>query len=108
MSRTPAQDDYAERMVTIRNPHGLHMRPAMEFVDQANCYKSEITIHKVNKVVDGKSIFQVSQLVATFGTELKVSATGRDAHEAVEVLVEILGREKPQISRQPSAEDVNK
>ncbi len=107
MSRAPAQDHYAERKVTIRNPHGLHMRPAMEFVDQANLYKSEITIHKVNKVVDGKSIFQVSQLVAAFGTELKIAATGRDAQEAVEVLAEILGREKPQISRQPSAEDVN-
>jgi len=105
MCTTSAQDHYSERMVTIRNPHGLHMRPAMEFVDEANRFKSEITIHKVNKVVDGKSIFQVSQLVATFGTELKVAAVGRDAQEAVEVLAEILGREKPQISRQPSAED---
>ena len=105
MCTTPAQDHYAEQMVTIRNPHGLHMRPAMEFVDQANRYKSEIRIHKVTKVVDGKSIFQVSQLVATFGTELKVAATGRDAHEAVEVLAEILGREKPRTTNPPSSED---
>jgi phosphotransferase system HPr (HPr) family protein len=105
MSTAPAQDHYAERMVTIRNPHGLHMRPAMEFVDQANRYKSEITIQKVNKIVDGKSIFQVTQLVATFGTELKVTATGCDAQEAVEVLTEILGREKPQISRPSTTED---
>ena len=108
MCTSSAQDQYAERMVTIRNPHGLHMRPAMEFVDEANRFKSEITIHKVNEIVDGKSIFQVSQLAATFGTELKVSASGFDAHEAVEVLAEVLGRKKPRISHQASAEDVNK
>jgi phosphotransferase system HPr (HPr) family protein len=105
MCTTPAQNNYAERTITIRNPHGLHMRPAMEVVDHANRFESEITIQKVNKTVDGKSIFQVSQLVATFGTELTVTATGRDSHEAVEVLAEILEREKPQEVSQPSTEN---
>lgn len=80
------------------------MRPAMEFVDHANRFTSEIAIHKEDKAVDGKSIFQVSQLVAIFGTELKVSATGPDAHDAIEVLSEILGRERPSAPRPPSSE----
>ena len=101
---TSAQDNYAEQLVTIRNQQGLHMRPAMEFVDHANHFESEITIQKANLVVDGKSIYQVSQLVATFGTELKLAATGRDAQEAVKVLAEILGREKPSTMNQSSAE----
>ncbi|MBN1844665.1 MAG: HPr family phosphocarrier protein [Sedimentisphaerales bacterium] len=88
-----APSNHSERLITIRNPHGLHMRPAVEFIDRANGFASEVQVQKGELIVDGKSIYQITQLIAKFGTELKLIVKGTDAEQAIEVLAEILERE---------------
>jgi phosphocarrier protein len=66
------------------------MRPAMQFVDVASQYKSEITVSNNKTSVNGKSIMQVSMLAATCGTKLKVKAEGPDAQEALDALRELV------------------
>jgi len=91
MQQPSAQDcNTAEKIVEIRNEEGLHMRPAMKFVDCANSFNSKITVSKGSLVVDGKSIMQVATLVAGKGTQLKISAVGNDAREVVEKLANLL------------------
>ncbi len=75
-----------EAKVEIKNTDGLHMRPAMQFVDAANQFDSDITVSNNETEVDGKSIMQMSMLAATCGTKLKIKAEGSDAREAIEVL----------------------
>ena len=87
---SPKADNFAEKQVEILHEEGLHMRPAMQFVDCANNYKSKISIHKAELVVDGKSIMQLTMLAATKGTQLIIQARGSDAFEAVEALVKVL------------------
>ena len=70
----------------IKNSDGLHMRPAMQFVDTASRFSSDITVSNEETEVDGKSIMQMSMLAATCGTKLKVKAAGSDATEAIEAL----------------------
>jgi len=79
-----------EREVQIRNAEGLHMRPAMQFVDVANRFESEISVSSGDNSVDGKSIMQMSMLAATCGTKLKIKADGTDAQQAVEALRELV------------------
>jgi phosphocarrier protein HPr len=88
----PSAQDYntAEKIVEIRNEEGLHMRPAMKFIECAGSFNSKITVSKGSLVVDAKSIMQVATLVATRGTQLKISAVGNDAREAVEKLASLL------------------
>ena len=74
----------------IKNADGLHMRPAMQFVDVASRFKSRIMVIKGDVEVDGKSIMQVSMLAATYGTTLSVKAEGADAKKAVEALRELV------------------
>lgn len=62
------------------------MRPAMQMVDCANRFVSNVTIAKGARQVDGKSIMQVSTLVATCGTKLKIVASGKDASDAIKAL----------------------
>lgn len=76
--------------VEIINADGLHMRPAMQFVDVANQFKSEIIVSNADNSVDGKSIMQMSMLAATCGTKLKIEAQGPDAQQAVEALQELV------------------
>jgi phosphocarrier protein len=79
--------------VEIKNSDGLHMRPAMEFVDVASQFDCEITVSNEDTTVDGKSIMQMTMLAATCGTKLKVRADGCDAEKAVAVLGELIGQE---------------
>ena len=75
-----------ETEVEIKNAEGLHMRPAMQFVDAANRFECDITVSSEKNSVDGKSIRQMSMLAATCGTRLKIKAEGMDAREAVDAL----------------------
>lgn len=79
-----------ELVVEIKNADGLHMRPAMQFVDVANQFESDITVSNEENSVDGKSIMQMSMLAATCGTKLKIKAEGADAQEAVDALRELV------------------
>ncbi len=78
--------EVCEIEVEIRNAEGLHMRPAMQFVDIANQYDSDITVSNGQTSVDGKSIMQMSMLAATVGTHLTIKAEGSDAARALEAL----------------------
>ncbi len=90
MSVPSTGQNSAEREVIIRSAEGLHMRPAMQFVDCANGYVSEVTVSKADQTVDGKSIMQMTMLAATAGTRLVIRARGRDAEEAVAALAQVL------------------
>lgn len=72
--------------VEIKNADGLHMRPAMQLVDVASSYKSDIMVSKGETEVNAKSIMQITMLAATSGTKLKIRAEGADAAEAIEDL----------------------
>jgi phosphocarrier protein HPr len=75
-----------EAEVEVKNPDGLHMRPAMQFVDVASQFTSNIEVSNSEHTVDGKSIMQVTMLAATCGTKLLIKASGKDAEEAVSAL----------------------
>jgi phosphocarrier protein HPr len=88
-------DDTLEKVVRqatveIRNAEGLHMRPAMQFVDVANQFNCDITVSNSENMVDGKSIMQMSMLAATCGTRLQIKAEGQDAEKAIDALRELV------------------
>jgi phosphocarrier protein len=83
----------ASKDVVISNSRGLHARPAMQFVDVANSFASQVTVSRDGPEpieVDGKSVMQMITLEATQGTLLHVKAEGEDAQQAVEKLVELV------------------
>ena len=76
----------------VKNKLGLHARPAMQFVDLANQFKSEIKVIKGGEEpgeADGKSVMQMIILAATEGTPLRIEADGDDAQAAVDKLAEL-------------------
>lgn len=79
-------------LVTVRNPQGLHARPADMFVRLALQYASHIEIVKDGERYNGKSILALMTLAAEQGTKLVLRADGPDAEEAVEALAELFGR----------------
>ncbi len=79
-----------ETIVEIKNAEGLHMRPAMQFVDLASRFESDIAVNNGQTEADGKSIMQMSMLAATCGTRLSLRAEGPDADRALEALRELV------------------
>lgn len=82
----------ASRDIVVSNKLGLHARPAMQFVDVANQFQSDITVHKLGEEpaeADGKSVIQMIILAATEGTPMRIDAAGDDAEDAVTKLAEL-------------------
>ena len=82
----------ATREIVVSNLHGLHARPAMQFVDLANQFSSQIMVYKGGEEpaeADGKSILQMISLAATQGTPFKIVAEGADAEAAVTQLAKL-------------------
>ncbi len=72
--------------ITLINKHGLHARPATQFVQLANKYESKIEVIKKDLVVDGKSVTSMLTLGAEKGTLLRIRVDGQDADEAISKL----------------------
>jgi phosphocarrier protein len=82
----------ASKDIIVSNKLGLHARPAMQFVDLANQFKSDIRVHKFGDEpgeADGKSVMEMIILAATEGTKMRIDAEGEDAEEAVTKLVQL-------------------
>jgi phosphocarrier protein len=92
MPGSATEQNSVKTIVTISNKLGLHARPAMAFVDQANRFDAQITVRKGDQAVDGKSIMQMMMLAATCGTKLEVEAEGTDADEAISSLTSLVER----------------
>lgn len=80
----------SERTVEVQNRHGLHARPAAEFVKLASGFEAEVKVRKDELEVNGKSIMGVLMLAAEPGAVLTIEASGPDAGEAVGALAAYL------------------
>lgn len=79
-----------QREVRITNRLGLHARAAARFVHAANRFRSQITLTRDGRSMDGKSILGILLLAAARGTQLVVSAEGEDEAAAVEELAAVI------------------
>ncbi len=79
-----------EKEFTIRNPEGLHARPAAKFVKLSNRFDSEIWVRRDDEEVNGKSIMGLMMLAAEQGAVILVSADGPDAETALERIGELI------------------
>lgn len=76
--------------VEIKNANGMHMRPAMQFVDTASRFQCKISVSNNQITVDGKSIMHMAMLAAGVGTKLKITAEGSDAQDALKELHDLV------------------
>lgn len=75
-----------EIKVIIKDPVGLHARPASVMVQEANKFESEITITYGEKSGNLKSIMSVMALGVKTEEEITISAEGADAEAALEAI----------------------
>ena len=79
------------KTTVVKNPSGIHARPASLFVQEASKYESSITVGKVGGgAKDAKSILMVMSLGMACGCEIEIAADGADEAAAVDALVALI------------------
>lgn len=77
----------------IRNPSGLHARPAALFVRTASGFASSVRIENLttgSAVVDAKSILGVMSSGAARGHRIRVTVAGSDEDAALHTIRELV------------------
>ena len=79
-------------IAVVKNPLGLHARPAGVFVKTARSFQSQVKVvnRKNGLRADAKSIIQLLSLSLVQGTEIEILAEGTDEELALEALQELL------------------
>jgi phosphocarrier protein HPr len=78
--------------VLVKNPTGLHARPAAQLVDLCKRFKSDIYIELNGKRCNGKSIFSVLHCCVKMGDNITLIADGEDEIAALEQTVDFIRR----------------
>ena len=78
------------KKIVINNKLGLHARAAAKIVTLTNKYESIIEINKGDKRADAKSIMKILMLSAPKGTEVKITASGKDENLAIKNLESLI------------------
>lgn len=75
------------RETTIKNPTGLHARPASQFTALCKKYPETITLEIGDNSLDPKSIIAILSAGIKCGTLVKIKVEGENENEVGETLI---------------------
>ena len=89
--RPPGGGDAPEAIAeaTIRDPHGLHARPAGQVAALAGRFRADVSIRNSDNgkgPANARSLIALMSLAGLAGHRLRIAATGADAREAASAL----------------------
>lgn len=76
--------------VQVKNPTGLHLRPAGNFCKEALKYKSMVTFNFNGGTANAKSVLSVLGACVKCGDEIELVCEGEDEEEALETLTSFI------------------
>jgi len=76
--------------VVIKNPTGLHLRPAGILCKEAMQFKSLITFSIDDSTANAKSVLSVLGACVKCGDEIEIMCDGEDEADALKALVDII------------------
>lgn len=76
--------------VVIKNPTGLHLRPAGVLCNKAIPFQSSIKFNYKNSSANAKSVLSVLGACVKSGDEIEFVCEGADEQEALEAMVSVV------------------
>lgn len=83
VSEHPLPDDASSISVVIKNPNGLHVRPASRLVAALAGFDAELMLEKAGKRIKPDSINQIALLQVRCNDTLSLLASGPEAEQAL-------------------------
>lgn len=71
---------------TVKDPNGIHARPAGLLAKEALQFQSDITVKKGERYANMKGLFSMMSLAVKGGDSITVSVSGQDETKAAEAL----------------------
>jgi phosphocarrier protein HPr len=81
--------------ISIKDPEGLHARPASRLVRLCHSFESDIMIRFAGTEANSRNITEVLSLGAEKGDIISFVIKGSDEEEAVPALLEMMGESIP-------------
>lgn len=75
---------------TIKNPTGLHLRPAGLFCKTAVQFKSKVNFQFKDTTANAKSVLSVLGACIKRGDEIELICEGEDEQEALDAMLQII------------------
>ena len=76
--------------IKIKNPTGLHLRPAGNLCKEAMKFKSKITFEYRGNTANAKSVLSVLGSCVRGGDEIELFCDGVDEDEALKAMVKLI------------------
>src|SRR3954447_10036693 len=81
--------------LTLHNEHGLHARPAARLVETVRRFDAHVTVRNLTTngpAMSGRSVSSLSTLGVPNGDQIEVTASGRQAREALAAVAALVRR----------------
>ena len=72
--------------MVVKNPQGLHMRPATHLVKLLQRVKSSVTFTHKHQSVNAKSILSILMLAVGYNGRVKIEVEGEDSDIVIKML----------------------
>lgn len=76
--------------VTVKNPSGLHARPASVLAAAAGKCNADILIQYGEKTIQAKSILNIMAAAIKSGSEIEIRCTGETEAEDLKTIVDLI------------------
>lgn len=76
--------------MVIKNPTGLHLRPAGVLCNEAMRFLSKITFQYGNEVANAKSVLSVLGACIKSGSEIELICEGEDEEIALQAMIKVI------------------
>lgn len=76
------------KKVVVKNPTGLHLKPAAVFCKEALNFQSTVTFTFDTTTANAKSVLSVLAACVKCGDEIEIVCVGPDEEEALHALIE--------------------
>jgi phosphocarrier protein FPr len=101
-------NDAVETLLVVKNPLGLHARPAAKLLHTAAGFNCQVTVFKGERSANANSINQLATLAVCKGDEIRVQAEGPEAQAAISAIRRLIADNfgegaEPVPQRQPTA-----
>lgn len=76
--------------ITVKNPSGLHARPASVLAQAAGKCRSEVVILYGTRVIQAKSVLNIMAAAIKSGTEIEVQCSGETENEDLQKMIALI------------------
>lgn len=92
-----ATGERAHAEAVVRNPQGIHLRPATSLVQAVGESGCAVTLElEDGRTANGASVLELALLAIGHGSRLRLTVEGPNAESVAADLVTLLGRESPE------------